>query len=521
MARQENRVESARLTWTPVIDKINSLMDTICALDNDETKCVDILAKHIKRIQKAIPPNTVFIQYPKPIHRLLSIQPLKRIEIPLEILDILVSSGFEVNEYYNDGSNYYGYSSKHNAMKVTCLHLALKNHHYNAARWLVEHGADCNKCSFEESLCSHNYSYITPITMLASHRNAPLDLFSKLKTTKNLNDSNLPLIVAAKYGHTDIARHLIELLSNLNYINRGNLPLTKHHASASQNDRSLDLPLHIAIRVGHTELALSLIKHGSSLDQEDSFGDPPLHTAVKVGQTELVLSLIKHGAYVNQKCRSGDLPLHIAIRVGHTELALSLIKHGSSLDQEDRFGDPSLHIAVKVGHTELVLSLIKHSAYVNQKYGSGDLPLHIAIRVCCTELALSLIKHGSSVNQEDRFGDPPLHITIQDGHTELVSPLIKHGASVSQSCINGCLPSICYGNKVGIDAKFFNDEIFTNLIPESNMDILKIIFQLFDKKGPIDTKGPVPLERIAICECKAFTNLPNRSLFVSIRPIIV
>ena len=34
-------------------------------------------------------------------------------------------------------------------------------------------------------------------------------------------------------------------------------------------------------------------------------------------------------------------------------------------------------------------------------------------------------------------------------------------------------------------------------------------------------KGPVPLERIAICECKAFTKLPNRSWFVSICPIIV
>ena len=31
-------------------------------------------------------------------------------------------------------------------------------------------------------------------------------------------------------------------------------------------------------------------------------------------------------------------------------------------------------------------------------------------------------------------------------------------------------------------------------------------------------KGPVPLDRIAICECKEFTNLPNRSWFNQFAP---
>ena len=179
MSRLKHADESTREIWAPLIDEINSLVDVLCVLDNDETKCVDILAKHVERIQNTIPLKQVSMQYPKPIHRLLSIQPLKRIKIPLDVLNILVTSGFEVNAYCNDGSDYYD-CWQHN--KKTCLHLAVRNRHYNAARWLVKHGADCNKSSYEESLISYTYPYITPVILLASDRNAPIDLFSKAKS---------------------------------------------------------------------------------------------------------------------------------------------------------------------------------------------------------------------------------------------------------------------------------------------------------------------------------------------------
>ena len=60
---------------------------------------------------------------------------------------------------------------------------------------------------------------------------------------------------------------------------------------------------------------------------------------------------------------------------------------------------------------------------------------------------------------------------------------------------------------------------YVNEIPSSSSHIK--IREILRTDYTECTKGPVPLERIAICECKAFTNLPNRSLFVSIRPIIV
>ena len=75
MSNQEKAVESARKIWAPLIDEINSLVEALCVLDKDETKYVDILAKHVERIQNTIPPQTLHIRYPKPMHKLLSVQP--------------------------------------------------------------------------------------------------------------------------------------------------------------------------------------------------------------------------------------------------------------------------------------------------------------------------------------------------------------------------------------------------------------------------------------------------------------
>ena len=93
--------------WTALINEINSLVDTLHDMDNDETKSRDIIAEHIKRITKAIPSKLIDICYPKPIHRLLSIHPLEKIEIPVDVLELLMSSGFNVNEYNDRRKNEY------------------------------------------------------------------------------------------------------------------------------------------------------------------------------------------------------------------------------------------------------------------------------------------------------------------------------------------------------------------------------------------------------------------------------
>ena len=177
-----SRVESAdKCTWKPLNDEINRLMDTLCELYDNKAKSMNIITDHTERIKNAIPQqpdkqNYAFQVFARtkrrdtwdcaPIHQLLSVRPLKGIEIPLDVLKVLVSSVFDVSDHIE----YCGETYEKKYCRVTCLHLAIKNRHYNAARFLVQHGADCNIESYDHSnLCINNIK-ITPISILATHK---------------------------------------------------------------------------------------------------------------------------------------------------------------------------------------------------------------------------------------------------------------------------------------------------------------------------------------------------------------
>ena len=472
---QTEKEQSRRSTmWTPLINEISSLVDTIHALDNDETKSMDIIAEHIKRITRAIPSEPVDIWYSKQIHRVLSIYPLGKIEIPLDVLELFVSSGFDVNEYNDKSKNEYG-----DERSMTCLQVAIKNHHYNAVRWLVQHGADLDQCGKDEQ---YAYEAITPIAMLAAQKDAPLDLFDILKTPESVNGNPerkiaLPLHVAAFHGYINIALRLIELGASVHQedVNE-NLPL--HVAClralsefAQRGNRPRALSLTAPVFHNCSKLILSLIDHGASVNQEDGNGKIPLHLAMKHGHTKLALLLIEHGASVNVKDSTGNLPLHQALSNNYIELAFSCMKHGASVNQHNGQGDLPLHVAIAHRNQELALFLIEFGSSVNEKDTDGRLPLHIAIRKGHTELAKSLIKHGSSVNQEDVEGDLPLHLALSTEQTKLALFLIKHGASVNVETECGYLPITYYIQR---NMEDFSYRCFMRFMPERSVDMTSV-----------------------------------------------
>ena len=187
----------------PLDAAIDSLIETLLSVDNDNTISMDnaqqLIGEHREKI------SAVLVTYSQgdyscyPIHRLLSAKPLSRVEIPLDILEMLTSFGFDINEISWIGN-----------CSSPCVTVAIRNRHYAAVRWLVGNGADCNLRGKDI------YKY--PITWLASYPNEPLDLFDILKTSENLNGTELkdsPLHTTARHGHTESALHLIKLGANV------------------------------------------------------------------------------------------------------------------------------------------------------------------------------------------------------------------------------------------------------------------------------------------------------------------
>ena len=180
-------------------NEIKDLKETLLKFDSGNMQFVAVLMKINNRIVAMLDEqlDVENFSYRTPIHDILSVR-LTTANVPLHIIELLLSAGFPTN-------------NKDYFMR-TCLDIAVENHHYNTIKLLLKHGA----LSSTESVPHHLWIVQkSPIVLLASQPNVPLDLFDMLATPRNLNDNcrykYLPLHEAASCGHTKSALHLIKL----------------------------------------------------------------------------------------------------------------------------------------------------------------------------------------------------------------------------------------------------------------------------------------------------------------------
>jgi uncharacterized protein len=121
-------------------------------------------------------------------------------------------------------------------------------------------------------------------------------------------------------------------------------------------------PLLVAARDGHTEIARLLLAAGADVNAtEPTFGAVPLHKAVYNGHVELT-ELIAHHPGVNldfQGATNGYTPLHDALWHGYEQCARALISSGAALHLTGHDGKTPLDLSAEVfgaGHplTELI-----------------------------------------------------------------------------------------------------------------------------------------------------------------------
>ena len=275
--------------FMPLIEEIDKLKQTLCELDVNDSAASYRIKEHARRLQAKIPPNpgdisclveeiqlsydpdypqVPFTYYPYPLCRLLNKDICCPKEIPLSILELLVTAGLDVNGTSYNYYNKKGQTCLHDAIESghfnavrwlvehgadfnakvngkTCLHSAIDSGHYNAVKLLLEHGADCNakvngqRCLHSAIDSGHydvvrllvehgadcnamnhkNFRHKTPIVSLASRPNVPLDLFDLLRTPENLKDGTgkcLPLYEALHHDCINSALYLISLGAEVN-----------------------------------------------------------------------------------------------------------------------------------------------------------------------------------------------------------------------------------------------------------------------------------------------------------------
>jgi ankyrin repeat protein len=221
----------------------------------------------------------------------------------------------------------------------------------------------------------------------------------------------LPLHLASRQGHADVALVLLEHGADL---------------TAKTNDGST--PLHLTKSVNVTRL---LLEHGADATAQTKDGSRPLHAAVQKGYEDCARLLLEHGADVTAQTKNGSTPLHQA---RYVEIARLLLEHGADATAQTKYGSTPLHAAVQKGYEDCARLLLEHGADATAQTKHGWTPLHAA---CDVKVARLLLEHGADATAQTKHGSTPFHRTWK---VEVARFLLEHGADATAQTKDGSTP---------------------------------------------------------------------------------
>ena len=272
------------------------------------------------------------------------------------------------------------------------------------------------------------------------------------------------LHVAAKQGHLDMVRYLVEEgnfdSSCVDDVGRtplylavwnGWIHVVNYFMSLADNGLSMittkedmndgvivaagKTPLHAACLRGHLNIVQCLVElYKCDIECDDSNGTLPLHCASAGGYQHIVEYLCQHkntDAMCSQKNESQLNSLHFAADNGHLLMTKYLIEvQGCDPMCQTKERYVPLHFATSKGHYDVVKYLIevkKCSVIVQTK--EGLMPLHLAAQ----NGHLDLVKYFIDGHQcepmlkqcNEKFQWTPLHFAASEGHISTMMYLIK------------------------------------------------------------------------------------------------
>ncbi|OCT83156.1 phospholipase A2 group VI S homeolog isoform X1 [Xenopus laevis] len=232
-----------------------------------------------------------------------------------------------------------------------------------------------------------------------------------------------PLHLACKKGDINCLQELVEECQARLDIADQNGETVYHHAAQQNNPRVIEIlcsvpsvgvnhksnnnetPLHVACRLGKTELVLALLRCHARCDIIGKDGYP-IHTAMKYSQKECVEAILDVSASQlhAEDPRYQATPIHWA---KNAEMARLLIERGCNVNTCSKTLDTPLHIMVKRDRFEAAMVLLTNVADPNVKGEHGNTPLHLAMKKDQLELIKALMVFGADVEQHNDFGETP------------------------------------------------------------------------------------------------------------------
>ncbi|DAZ97081.1 TPA: hypothetical protein N0F65_001265 [Lagenidium giganteum] len=267
------------------------------------------------------------------------------------------------------------------------------------------------------------------IILTLLHRSTSQALAKKLTPLVNAKNNKLgetPLHLAAKHGHADCVRLLLQVDG------------AKCSLRNANGSNAVHLALHQTFDID--KLMDVFLEHVSPGD-EDSFqtleeesGLNSLHMAILNNFRQVALGLISQKrVQLNIATRNGGWsPLHLAVMTEEVSIIQSLIDHGVMVDMVDSEGQTALLQACLGGKLDIARKLIKAGANPAHQNNQAHGPLHYLAAFCHDrELLQETIARGADVNAKSLKLNTPLHFAAMNGNAVATAVLLEHGANAS------------------------------------------------------------------------------------------
>lgn len=251
----------------------------------------------------------------------------------------------------------------------------------------------------------------------------------------------LPLTLAARHGHLEVARALLAAGADVNAgpAPRGSGPrlIMPAVAPGSNADSFLGglfggLAKALGGKAdGEDGSGIRMVTFNpSDMDEEDCDGPAvhemtPLEAAVEGGHTEMARLLIGAGAKVRFSYMDDGNPLGRACELGHAEIVEVLLDAGASV--RGSLDGPPLLQAAGFGHAAVVRLLLDRGADPNELHEDDETALLTAAAGGHLDVVRLLVERGAEVDAKSE-GENALYRAASNGHQEVfdyLAPLSK------------------------------------------------------------------------------------------------
>lgn len=259
---------------------------------------------------------------------------------------------------------------------------------------------------------------------------------------QNWDDCTL-LHEAARYAHPEVIAVLLAAGAQVN--NRYQDQTTLHLAIAGPsqgNKKDSDE------RKRHQKTVQLLLSHHVDMNALNGSGEAALHLAARLGYSDLVAQLLKHGAAVDEPMalkngQSGRTALLVAARYNKNPKTLQLLlEQGADPNLKDSEpGYAPLHYiaayhANRLTEAQLVTLtqlLLHFKADVNAYSLAQQTPLHLAVHYQHIGIIKTLMAHGADIYAQNAQGLMAMGLAARQGDAPIVDYLLSQGCDLHKS----------------------------------------------------------------------------------------